>query len=69
VAALVAVVLGVLPTMPGFLASVGLIAGTTPFLRGLYDVAWFVGTGVSALLYCLLMALQPRPLTPQPEAA
>mmetsp|Transcript_23671 Transcript_23671/g.51937 ORF Transcript_23671/g.51937 Transcript_23671/m.51937 type:complete len:568 (+) Transcript_23671:24-1727(+) len=54
-AALVAMVLGVLPTMPGFLATLGVLTDVSPFLMSLYDMAWFVGVAVSSLVYCSLM--------------
>jgi NCS1 family nucleobase:cation symporter-1 len=40
-----------------FVALVGLVA---PDLRFLYDYAWFVGFGVAALVYVILMGTAPR---------
>jgi len=53
--AMVAVVLGILPNLPGFLeqASGGGIA-VAPFWRDLYTHAWFVSLGVSAFVYLIL---------------
>lgn len=60
-AALAAVVLGVLPCLPGLLASIGVISSAGPVFALLYDCAWFVGVGVSSVVYCWLMALRPGP--------
>jgi NCS1 family nucleobase:cation symporter-1 len=49
--AMVALVAGV------FVALIGLVV---PELRFLYDYAWFVGFGVSALVYVALMGTAPR---------
>jgi NCS1 family nucleobase:cation symporter-1 len=49
--ALIALVAGV------FTALIGLVA---PDVRFLYDYAWFVGFGVSAVVYVLLMGTAPR---------
>lgn len=55
-AALIATGAGVLPTLPGFLSTLGVLHGVPPVLLALYDCAWFVGVGVSSLVYCALMA-------------
>jgi len=53
-AALVALILGIAPSVPGFLGTVaGLAVG--PFWMGLYSYAWFVGFGVSFAVYAGLM--------------
>ncbi len=51
--ALVALALGVLPSLPGFLVQVKVCPpGTVPaFLAHLYDYAWFVGFGVAFAVY------------------
>ncbi len=51
--ALVALALGVLPSLPGFLEQVKLCRPGTapPFLVHLYDYAWFVGFGVAFAAY------------------
>lgn len=51
--ALVALALGVLPSLPGFLVQVKACPpGTVPaFLAHLYDYAWFVGFGVAFAVY------------------
>ncbi|MGE0784044.1 MAG: NCS1 family nucleobase:cation symporter-1 [Sandaracinaceae bacterium] len=49
--AIVALVLGVLPNVPGFLAQAGAIESVHPVLAQIYTYAWFVGFGVSAAAY------------------
>jgi NCS1 family nucleobase:cation symporter-1 len=60
--ALVALAAGALPSLPGFLATVKSIDGSTvpAFLLGLYHYAWFVGFGVAFALYLLLRKLAPN---------
>ena len=60
--AIVAFVLGVLPSLPGFLATVHLIDGShvAPFLLGLYNYAWFVGFGMAFVVYLVLRKLAPN---------
>ncbi|KAF6266169.1 permease for cytosine/purines, uracil, thiamine, allantoin-domain-containing protein [Scenedesmus sp. NREL 46B-D3] len=60
VAALVAVVAGVLPCLPGLMASVGLTGSIGPVFSGIYDCAWFVGVAVSTMVYCCCMGLSSR---------
>ena len=52
--AIIALVIGVAPNIPGFLANVGLYSGGG-FIVGLYNYAWFIGLGISSLVYYLLM--------------
>jgi len=52
--AIVALVIGVLPNIPGFLANVGLYSGSG-FVVNLYNYAWFIGLGISSLVYYVLM--------------
>ena len=56
-AALLALALGVLPCVPGFLAAIGAVpkASVWPWLLGLYSYAWFVGFFVAAAVYLGLM--------------
>ncbi|PNH07349.1 putative allantoin permease [Tetrabaena socialis] len=58
-AALWALFVGILPTMPGFLSTLGVVSGLPPIWGQIYDVAWFVGVAVSSALYCLLMRGAP----------
>jgi NCS1 family nucleobase:cation symporter-1 len=73
--ALVALALGALPSLPGFLVQVELIdaARVGPFLVGLYHYAWFIGFAVAFLAYLfgrmLAPLLHPTVALDQPEAA
>ena len=51
-----ALLIGVLPNVPGFLAQVGFIReDIMPRLVSLYDYAWFIGLGIAGMSYYLLM--------------
>jgi NCS1 family nucleobase:cation symporter-1 len=54
--ALVSLVAGVLPNVPGFLLTIGLLSKDSAFaaLGGLYNYAWFIGFGVSGAVYSAL---------------
>ncbi|MFH1811918.1 MAG: NCS1 family nucleobase:cation symporter-1 [Pseudomonadota bacterium] len=54
-AAMIALVVGVAPNVPGFLQAAGFVAEVPGFFSGLYTYAWFVGFGLSALCYLGLM--------------
>jgi NCS1 family nucleobase:cation symporter-1 len=64
--AVLALLLGVLPNVPGFLVQVGL-AEDGGWLVNLYDYAWFIGLGIASVVYWILMrgrvgaAGQPKP--------
>jgi len=60
--ALIALLVAVLPALPGFLAQVHLIdsTGLSPFLLGLYNYAWFVGFGLAFTVYLGLRKLAPN---------
>jgi len=55
--AVIALLCGILPNVPGFLLQVKLISSTAfpEWISHLYNYAWFVGFFVSAILYILLM--------------
>ncbi len=55
--AIIALLAGILPNVPGFLINIKLMApGAVPgWIAGLYHYAWFVGFFVSGILYILLM--------------
>ncbi|MBD0298453.1 MAG: NCS1 family nucleobase:cation symporter-1 [Flavisolibacter sp.] len=55
--ALIALLLGILPNVPGFFTTIGVISkdAVWPWLSGLYNYAWFTGFFVSGLTYLLLM--------------
>jgi NCS1 family nucleobase:cation symporter-1 len=59
--AIIALLAGVLPSLPGFLATVHLIdSATVPmFLLTLYNYAWFVGFGIAFAVYLALRKLAP----------
>ena len=56
--AILALVAGILPNIPGFLHAAGLVASVPAIFDTLYTYAWFVGLPISGLLYGLL---QKRP--------
>ncbi|EFJ28447.1 hypothetical protein SELMODRAFT_93539 [Selaginella moellendorffii] len=59
-AAMVALTAGILPCIPGFLSTVGLLKLKIPrLLLALYDGAWFVGFFVAGLVY-LTLSCFPR---------
>ena len=49
-----ALVIGILPNLPGFLAGVGITAGTADFFATIYTYAWFVGLFVAGAAYLVL---------------
>ena len=61
--AIAALVLGVAPCVPGFLAAIG-ATHVGPFWTSIYNWAWFVGFGIAALSYFLGMkAISRQPPT------
>jgi NCS1 family nucleobase:cation symporter-1 len=60
--ALVALIAGALPSLPGFLANIRLVdAKNLPaLLVHLYDYAWFVGFGIAFAVYLILRKLAPN---------
>ena len=62
IVALVALVVAVLPSLPGFLVQVKVIdgSGLPPFLIHIYDYAWFAGFGLAFFLYLILRKLAPK---------
>ena len=52
--AIIALVIGILPNIPGFLANVGLYNGSGMIVN-LYNYAWFIGLGISSVIYYALM--------------
>jgi NCS1 family nucleobase:cation symporter-1 len=55
--AITALLLGILPNVPGFLMTIKVVDNTVfpEWISGLYHYAWFVGFGVSGLAYWFLM--------------
>lgn len=58
--AIIALLFGILPNVPGFLTTIQLIAtnAVPEWVSGLYHYAWFVGFGISGLVYWILMKKQ-----------
>ena len=70
-AAIIALVVGILPNLPGFLVRVHQLnpANVPALLVSLFDYAWFVGFGLAFAVYLVLRSLAPRPAaTSQPAA-
>lgn len=55
--AISALIIGILPNVPGFLMTIGMIDKNLfpQWVTGLYHYAWFVGFGLSGFIYWLLM--------------
>jgi len=56
-AALIALVVGVLPNLPGFLHAAGFLDSVPAVFTAIYTYAWFVGLALAAGVYLLLMKL------------
>ena len=63
--AIIALVVGIVPNIPGFLANIHLAdkSSMPAFLLHLYDYAWFVGFFISGLTYWLMMRSQTEEIT------
>ena len=53
--ALLALALGIAPSLAGFLTAIGAISNAPAFLVEIYNYAWFVGAFTSGIVYFLLM--------------
>jgi len=53
--ALLALALGIAPSLTGFLTAIGAISNAPVFLVEIYNYAWFVGAFTSGILYFLFM--------------
>src|SRR5258706_13341598 len=75
VVALIALIVGALPSVPGFLVQVKLLKAddVAPWLVGLYNYAWFIGFGIAFVAYLAgrkLTALAPPAIALEgPQAA
>jgi NCS1 family nucleobase:cation symporter-1 len=58
--AIIALLLGVLPSLPGFLYAAGITGSPADIFVTLYNYAWFVGAGSSASIYFILMQYPKR---------
>ena len=59
-AAILALVVGVLPNAPGFLHAVGLVTAVPQVFDDLYAYTWFVGFGLASATYLVLMRFNRR---------
>jgi nucleobase:cation symporter-1, NCS1 family len=57
--ALIALVVGIVPNVPGFLKSAGLVVGDPTAFDAIYPYAWFTGFFIAGALYLALMRLNP----------
>ncbi len=53
-AGLIALVAGILPSLPGFLHAAGFVDAVPGIFDAIYGYAWFVGFGVAAAVYLIL---------------
>lgn len=62
IVAVIALVVGALPSLPGFLVTVKLVDAATvpPFLAHLYNYAWFVGFALAFAVYLALRKIAPK---------
>lgn len=62
VVALVAVLVGALPSVPGFLVKIKALSSETvpPFVAHLYNYAWFLGFAIAFTLYLVFRKLAPK---------
>jgi NCS1 family nucleobase:cation symporter-1 len=58
--AIIALVLGVLPNLPGFLEAAGFVADVPDFFETIYTYAWFVGLFAAGTIYLAGMKLARR---------
>ncbi len=49
-----ALIIGILPNLPGFLHISGFVESVPPIFDSIYAYAWFVGLAVAALVYLLI---------------
>ncbi len=63
-AAIAAMVIGALPSMPGLLQQVGLVSGLAPIWGKIYDLSIFVGLSVASAVYATLMRGAPGAYMP-----
>ena len=56
-AAIIALVIGIVPNVPGFLTTIKVVGPDIfpHWVSGLYHYAWFVGFGISSIVYYVLM--------------
>ena len=54
-AGIIALIVGVLPNLPGFLQAAGIVDGVPEIFMSIYSYAWFIGLFVSGFVYLILM--------------
>jgi NCS1 family nucleobase:cation symporter-1 len=59
-AAIVALTLGILPNLPGFLKAAGFAADVPDLFETIYTYAWFVGLAIAGLVYAAMMRMNQR---------
>ena len=52
--AVIALLMGVLPNVPGFLVQAGVVSGSGLLIE-LYNYAWFIGIAIASLAYWAMM--------------
>jgi nucleobase:cation symporter-1, NCS1 family len=57
--ALIALIAGIAPCVPGFLKTIDAVKVVAPFWMDMYNYAWFIGFGVSFVVYAALMKVWP----------
>lgn len=57
--AIIALIVGILPNIPGFLGTIKAVAGVSAFWMDLYSYAWFTGFGLAFVIYLALRKLLP----------
>ena len=60
-AAIVALVLGVVPNIPGFLGTIGVLNGVPAFWMELYSFSWFTGFIIAGVAYLALSRSKTNP--------
>ena len=60
--AIIALITGALPSLPGFLVNIKILAATSvpPALTNLYNYAWFIGFGLAFTVYLALRRIAPK---------
>ncbi len=53
-AGIIALIIGIIPNLPGFLHAAGILESVPAIFDTLYSYAWFVGLFIAAILYLLL---------------
>ncbi|RED50791.1 NCS1 family nucleobase:cation symporter-1 [Aestuariispira insulae] len=55
-AGITALIIGILPNLPGFLNAAGFVESVPSFFTGIYDFAWFVGLLIAGIVYFAMMS-------------